>query len=162
MSHEKDTFLNEWAREVQTTAKVLKAYPAGKEDLKPAELCKNARDLAFVFIAEQALANAAINGKMSFDSFPQVSGTVPEIIARYEAESTQTADKVRAMSDDDWNGMMDFMVGPGKMGQVRRADILWLVLHDKIHHRGQFSIYLRMAGGKVPSIYGPSHDEPWM
>ena len=45
---------------------------------------------------------------------------------------------------------------------VRRADILWLTLHDMIHHRGQFSIYLRMAGGKVPSIYGPSGDEPWM
>ena len=28
--------------------------------------------------------------------------------------------------------------------------------------RGQFSVYLRMAGGKVPSIYGPSADEPWM
>jgi hypothetical protein len=25
----------------------------------------------------------------------------------------------------------------------------------------QFSIYLRMADGKVPSIYGPSADEPW-
>jgi len=24
------------------------------------------------------------------------------------------------------------------------------------------SVYLRMAGGKVPSIYGPSADEPWM
>ena len=33
---------------------------------------------------------------------------------------------------------------------------------DDVHHRGQLSVYLRMAGGKVPSIYGPSHDEPWM
>ena len=30
-----------------------------------------------------------------------------------------------------------------------------------VHHRGQFSVYLRMADGKVPSIYGPSADEPW-
>jgi uncharacterized damage-inducible protein DinB len=35
------------------------------------------------------------------------------------------------------------------------------MLHDQIHHRGQFSVYLRMVGGKVPSIYGPSGDEPW-
>lgn len=33
---------------------------------------------------------------------------------------------------------------------------------DSVHHRGQFSVYLRLAGGKVPSIYGPSADEPWM
>jgi uncharacterized damage-inducible protein DinB len=36
------------------------------------------------------------------------------------------------------------------------------MLCDQIHHRGQFSVYLRMADGKVPSIYGPSLDEPWM
>ena len=41
-------------------------------------------------------------------------------------------------------------------------DVLWGILMDSIHHRGQFSVYLRMAGGKVPSIYGPSADEPWM
>ena len=32
---------------------------------------------------------------------------------------------------------------------------------DSIHHRGQLSVYIRPAGGKVPSIYGPSGDEPW-
>ena len=32
---------------------------------------------------------------------------------------------------------------------------------DQVHHRGQFSVYLRMAGGKVPSITVPPADEPW-
>ena len=36
-----------------------------------------------------------------------------------------------------------------------------MMLWDQIHHRGQLSVYLRMAGGSVPSIYGPSADEPW-
>jgi len=43
----------------------------------------------------------------------------------------------------------------------RRMDFLWFLLMDMVHHRGQFSVYLRMADGKVPSIYGPSADEPW-
>ena len=42
------------------------------------------------------------------------------------------------------------------------AVVLWLMLNDSIHHRGQLSVYERMAGGLVPSIYGPSADEPWM
>jgi uncharacterized damage-inducible protein DinB len=37
-----------------------------------------------------------------------------------------------------------------------------MMLMDSVHHRGQFSVYLRMADGKVPSIYGPTADEPWM
>ncbi|MBI1806965.1 MAG: hypothetical protein HYR76_07940, partial [Ignavibacteria bacterium] len=31
-----------------------------------------------------------------------------------------------------------------------------------VHHRGQLSVYLRIVDAKVPSIYGPSADEPWM
>ena len=39
-----------------------------------------------------------------------------------------------------------------------------IVLRDTFlhlaHHRGQLSVYLRLAGGRVPSIYGPSADDP--
>ena len=159
---EKEAFLNTLAHEATTTIKVLKAYPVGKADLKPSEKIKTARDLAFNFISEHALADAAIQGALDFSSFPQVSGTLPEIIDRYEKRVAETAKKIKAMPDSDWEGKMDFMVGPGKTEKVRRADILWLTLYDMIHHRGQFSIYLRMAGGKLPSIYGPTADEPWM
>jgi len=59
------------------------------------------------------------------------------------------------------NEEIDWMVGAGEFAKVRRGDILWMALHDMIHHRGQLSVYIRIAGGKVPSIYGPSADEPW-
>lgn len=49
-----------------------------------------------------------------------------------------------------------------RMGEVPVMSILWtgLVMHG-IHHRGQLSVYLRLMGVRVPSIYGPSADEPW-
>jgi uncharacterized damage-inducible protein DinB len=28
-----------------------------------------------------------------------------------------------------------------------------------VHHRGQFTVYLRLNGVAVPAIYGPSADE---
>ncbi len=34
------------------------------------------------------------------------------------------------------------------------------VLNHLIHHRGQMSVYLRLQNIPVPSIYGPSADEP--
>ena len=39
---------------------------------------------------------------------------------------------------------------------------LRILISHQIHHRGQMSVYLRMAGGKVPALYGPSADEPWI
>jgi uncharacterized damage-inducible protein DinB len=66
------------------------------------------------------------------------------------------------MPDDQLDSTVQFPTGPGKMGNYTKQEFLWFLLSDQIHHRGQFSIYLRMAGGKVPSIYGPTADEPWM
>jgi uncharacterized damage-inducible protein DinB len=60
------------------------------------------------------------------------------------------------------NGMVKFFTGPKTIGEIPLIDFLRLMLHDEIHHRGQFSVYKRMADGRVPSIYGPSADEPWM
>jgi len=54
-----------------------------------------------------------------------------------------------------------FFSAPKTMGDYQRIGFMWFLLSDQIHHRGQFSIYSRMADGKVPSIYGPSADEPW-
>ena len=65
------------------------------------------------------------------------------------------------INDAQLNTTVKFMTGPKKMSDLRRMDVLWFLLNDQIHHRGQFSVYLRMAGAKVPSIYGPSKDEPW-
>jgi uncharacterized damage-inducible protein DinB len=34
------------------------------------------------------------------------------------------------------------------------------VLNHVVHHRGQLTVYLRLTGAAVPSIYGPTADEP--
>ncbi len=52
--------------------------------------------------------------------------------------------------------------GPnGATVTFRRADARWMFFYDSIHHRGQMTVYLRAVGGRVPSIYGGSADEPW-
>ena len=68
---------------------------------------------------------------------------------------------VRGMGGEELRQTVQFFVAPRTMGDIPKIDFLWFLLHDQIHHRGQFSVYLRMADGKVPSIYGPTADEPW-
>ena len=53
------------------------------------------------------------------------------------------------------------MIGSKQEGDIRVGDLLLDMLNMTIHHRGQLSVYLRIAGAKVPSIYGPSADELW-
>ena len=70
--------------------------------------------------------------------------------------------KLSALTEDVFKSNIIMMVGPGgATAPMRRADVLWMMLFDTVHHRGQFSVYLRASDAKVPSIYGPSGDEPW-
>jgi len=45
-----------------------------------------------------------------------------------------------------------------KLTELILADLERVFLH-LAHHRGQLTVYLRLAGAPVPSIYGPSADE---
>jgi uncharacterized damage-inducible protein DinB len=160
---EKEMFINTWEREFQTTLRVLKSMPHDKAGLKPAEKSKSAKDLAWVFVAEEAvLIDGVCKGKVDFGAMQPAPAGLPEVISALESNHKGNVAKVQGISESDWNSTMPWMVAPKQMGEVRRADVLWIALMDSIHHRGQFSVYLRIAGAKVPSIYGPSADEPWM
>ena len=92
---------------------------------------------------------------------PPVPETMDEISRAFEAAHARVVGRVRGMSDEDLRGTVRFFVAPKTLGDIPMMEFLWFLLHDQIHHRGQFSVYLRMADGKVPSIYGPTADEPW-
>ena len=105
------------------------------------------------------LALIALRDQMDLSRpFPQAPATFEEVIRAFEAASTEMLDELRRA---DLSGSVPFYTAPKTVGDYSKPAFLWFLLHDHIHHRGQFSIYLRMAGGKVPSIYGPSADEPW-
>ncbi len=160
---ERQQFLETWEQEFAKTLKVLKAYPAGKKELRPHQKCPDAHELAWRMVHEESFfAEVAASGKVEFGPTPPPPGGIGDVIEHYAKKHAQNVEKVRKMTDEDFRSMMKFPSGPKTMSDVRRADVLWLMLHDTIHHRGQFSVYLRMADGKVPSIYGPSGDEPWM
>ncbi len=160
---EKDQLLSTLEREFPTTLKLLKAYPAAKGDLRPHERSKSAKDLAWVFVAEGFMADGALQGAIDFSKpMPSAPGSMGEVITAYEHAHRAIVDKIKQTPEAELNKTMKFPTGPKQMSDLRRMDVLWTTLMDQVHHRGQFSVYLRMAGGKVPSIYGPSADEPWM
>lgn len=161
--NEKEMFLKTWEREFQTTLKVLKAFPGDKLEFKPHERSMSARDLAWSFTMEDRMAVlGAVNGRIAMDeeSYPKPPATLAEILSAYEKEHKDLAGKLKNLSEADLQKPIPYEMEPGKGGTVRAGDLLWFAVMDGVNHRGQFAVYLRMAGGKVPAIYGPSADEP--
>ena len=159
---EKDILLNLWKRESPVTVKVLKAFPADKGDWKPHDKSRTAKQLAWVIAGEEVVfVDGALTGTVDFSKMPDEPGTYAEVVTKYEAMNKDAIGKIVGASEEDLMKMTQFPTGPKTMGELRRIDLLWMMILDSIHHRGQFSVYVREAGGMVPSIYGPSADEPW-
>jgi len=158
-------YLDALDREHATTMKVLRAYPPDKADLKPHPKSKSARDLAWIFVLERGLGKAGLNNVFASG---QVGGGPPpapekweDILSALEAAQVDYRKLFDSFSDDELMQPVKFFVGPGTLADFSRLAFAWFLLCDEIHHRGQISVYLRMADGRVPSIYGPSLDEPW-
>ena len=163
MINAKAQWLSVYQRENATTLKVMRAYPAAKPDFQPHPISGTAKRLMWTFVIEQTVIEGAVDGTLTMPpKFPEELGTIAEVIAAFEKTANTVQQKVAAMPDDRMDAMIRFFTGPGTLADVPLAQIMWLMLLDSVHHRGQLSVYLRMTGGKVPSIYGPSHDEPWM
>lgn len=160
----KEQFLEAYDREHATTMRVLRAYPTDKLDLKPHAMCKSAKELAWVFVLERGLGTMAYtrNFPPPADApMPQAPDSWEQLLGALEKAHNDFGNLIRSSSDAEIMENIKFFSGPKQLGDLPRIQLIWFLLMDEIHHRGQFSIYLRMAGGKVPSIYGPTADEPW-
>jgi uncharacterized damage-inducible protein DinB len=154
-------FVNTWETEFKTTLRVLDAYPAERLDYRPHEVSKTARELMWVIADEEReIVDGCLKGKFAW-AMRKPPKTKDALIREYKKSHQRMVKKVKQAGEGLFLKKLEFPVAKGKMGQISGRDILWALLHDQIHHRGQLSVYLRLVGAKVPSIYGPSADEPW-
>lgn len=160
---EKQKFQEAWMRESATTLKVLRAFPADQMDFKPHPATRSAQELAWTFVFEGVGGSQATQGEFKFPppGLPQMPTSWPAMLSEVQKALDLLLERTRNADEAHLNTTVKFATGPGQVSDLRRLDVLWYMLNDQIHHRGQFTVYLRMAGGKVPSIYGPSKDEPW-
>jgi uncharacterized damage-inducible protein DinB len=155
-------FLDVLKREHETTRKVVEAYPAAQSEFRPHPRSNHARQLVWTFAVEEYLILAALKNELKVGGgFPTAPNEWNEAVGTFKQNHAAVIAALEAARDEDFFGTVKFFTGPGAVGDVPKSEFMYFILSDQIHHRGQLSVYLRMAGGKVPSIYGPSADEPW-
>jgi uncharacterized damage-inducible protein DinB len=156
----KDLFLRIWEREFQTTVRVFKAFSADQLEFKAHERSRTVRDLAWQCVIDEGVIGSIElqNDLRNMPAGPPPPGTMEEIVAAYEGAHRQAFAKVSSFSEEDFSRTVSTHL-PGGEWKMAQPEAFWGNLMDEVHHRGQLSVYLRLAGGKVPSIYGPSGDE---
>ena len=147
-------FTDFWTKESQTTRKVLSRIPEGS-DYRPDPKSRTAQEIAWQIVCEEKmLIDALETGKAEWAP-PPMPATMKAVVAAYERQCEECEGRWKSLSDDRWNGALEFF------GSKRPASpMAWSFLFDIVHHRGQITTYLRPMGSTVPQIYGPSADEP--
>jgi len=158
----KDQFLNSFQREHGVTMKVLRAFPAKQSEFRPHPRSQCARELAFTFVMEQQVMSLAFQNQLKMGgAFPKAPSDFGAIVDQFDKDYHTLVELIKKTPEKDLTTTVPFFTGPKQVGDWPKIQLAWFMLSDQIHHRGQYTVYLRMAGGKVPSIYGPSADEPW-
>jgi len=149
-----DFLLPQIEQEFATTRKVLAAVPADTCAYKPSEKCMTAIELAnHIATSEAFFLQGVVNG--AFDWKQTEFKTPAEVLAFCDQTIPPLFAQVAALPAEKLAQTISFAI-------FTEPAVGYLNLHLKhtIHHRGQLSAYLRPMGAKVPSIYGPSADEP--
>jgi uncharacterized damage-inducible protein DinB len=154
-----DETLRTWDQEHALTAKVLRAAPPGKTGLRPHEKSKSLGELCWHLAeAERFFATRCLGIEVPGENpVPKENPpATPAAMADAFDRSHAALRAACAAKPAAWFGeVIDFFAT-----RMSRQAILDLMVRHEVHHRGQLTVYLRLAGAKVPSTYGGSADEP--
>jgi uncharacterized damage-inducible protein DinB len=144
---------SEW----MTTYKVLKAVPEESKTHQPEANSRTAWDLATHIAASDIwFLDGVLAGKFAMPNEEAQAPTCVGVAEWYKKEFPNRLERVLALPDHKLSEIVE-MFGV----KLPAVQFLVFTLVHMVHHRGQLSTYLRPMGGKVPSIYGGSFDEPW-
>ncbi|MEP7274025.1 MAG: DinB family protein [Acidobacteriota bacterium] len=158
---QKALFLHFWEKEAPATRKVISRIPQEASDYRPEPKSRTAREIAWLIaMEEKVLIQGLEDGKIDWKEV-EVPATVEEILETYDKYHADATERLKALDVAALEREIPFAFGDNELFRASGFDFAWEFLFDKVHHRGQLSTYLRPMGSTVPSIYGPTADEPF-
>ncbi len=154
----RDGYLMQLKNEHMSFLSVVKSMPDDKLGYKP---CDDIMDFAtqarHIAQSGKFFTDLVQNGEVAMDEPTPPTpppATAAELAAEIEPMLKDTVAKFQGFTGEQLAKPLDFF-GMGPMPGV--VYLNWDMVH-LIHHRAQMALYLRIAGAKVPAIYGPSRD----
>lgn len=162
----KDGMIMEYKHEMGNTRKMLERVPFEKATYKPHE-------------KSRAMANEALHIVNVLSWIPRIMNTPEFDVTKPgslpKLELPKSNQELLDMFDKNYNEGLKTLENAAEEALMtpwtfrngehviftlpRVAAIRNMGLNHHYHHRGQMSVYLRLAGVAVPGMYGPSADE---
>jgi len=90
---------------------------------------------------------------------PPATDTAAKLIAAHDESVATGLETLRKTTDAHLLTPWKLLVGGRVVMEKPRYEVIADTFTHLAHHRGQLTVYLRLNGAPVPSIYGPSADD---
>jgi uncharacterized damage-inducible protein DinB len=159
-----DALLPEFDHEMSITRTVLERVPESRFDWKPHEKSSSLGQLA------QHVATLPLWGRITleqseidlaeFQSLPPVENGAA-LLKLFDGHVAAARAALAGRTDAELMVPWTLKTGGKAVFSMPKASV-WrsFVMSHMIHHRAQLGVYLRLQNVAVPSMYGPSADEP--
>jgi uncharacterized damage-inducible protein DinB len=159
-------FLAELEREVPRSRGALEQIPDNTRGWKPHE-----KSMAFGYLCDMVATMPSwiamiitqdrhdIAPKEGQQFRPPESGTSHEFVRALDEAAGRARTALEGTNDEFLHTRWQLLAGGNVVAEMPRHEMLRDTINHWAHHRGQMTVYLRLLGAKVPSIYGPSADD---
>ena len=157
-----ETFAQELQQEAVATRKMLARVPQDAFDWQPHEKSMPLGRLAGHIAELPSLAGPILTmDELDFSGFmPFRPASVSELVERFDKNIADAVKQLQNQPDEHLSKPWRLLSGGKVFFEMPRvAFIRTMLLNHLIHHRGQLSVYLRLRGVPLPSVYGPTADE---
>jgi uncharacterized damage-inducible protein DinB len=156
MYYKLSDFIEDWKYESKSTIKILSNLSDESLAIKFNNEIRTAGRLAWHIVT--AIGEMAHRTGLTFktvDEKAPIPKTVKEIVDEYK----RTSDGMINDIQEKWTGetllLEDDMYGEMWV----KGKTLGVLVTHQIHHRAQLTVVMRLAGLKVPGVYGPAKEE---
>jgi uncharacterized damage-inducible protein DinB len=158
-----DKLLPEFDQEMTSTRRLLERVPSDKPDWKPHPKSFSLAHLAQLvswlpgWIA-QTLSETDLDLTKGVGYSVETTAT---LLAGFDENVRAARKAIESSKDEDYDVPWSLKMGDKVLFTQPRGVVVRQHISHLSHHRGQLTVYLRMLDVPVPSIYGPTADEPW-
>jgi uncharacterized damage-inducible protein DinB len=161
-----ELYLSQLQREMPLSRRVLERVPEGRPDWKPHEKSMPMGSLAALVATMPGWIAMAVR-QDSLDLAPKDGGgyrrpewkTVKDLVGLLDQAMSQAREALAGTTDDHLATSWRLMAAGRTVDESPRHQVVADTFSHIAHHRGQLTVYLRLNGVPVPSVYGPTADE---
>lgn len=158
-----EKMLPEFDQEMITTRRLLERVPTDKGEWKPHPKSFPLGHLAqLVATMPGWITRTLREPELNLAGGAGYSMQATEsLLEQFDKHVTEAHAAIADTSDGDFEQPWSLKMGDNVLMTQPRYTAVRSHINHLCHHRGQLTVYLRLLEIPIPSIYGPTADEPW-